>query len=404
MHKTRVSVIDGNKIMADGRWLRCIGNKTVLPGDWVWTDGKCAYGHASEGGGCYIPSPSFSGVPILRTWCQDGKNHPHYMYYAKGKMGSFGQGADHSRLLNRGSRMTFVDAGLLDAEYDAKGNLYTLEGAYISSGGDTGECVTEGGSCVKCNGNVIATYNLLPYAMSMLEEATAMAQAETDSVDGDDHGSDTRIESVYGTTLSGKVDGEGRFKVVAHFIVRVSHEEYAYYTEGSFWGGSNTYLFGNRAEAEVCRRIFLDGTSAEEWFGGYRIQWNTFDTGGAGAGDSRYRSDAWYAPDGSIRYPVHDGMYMTFTGTADFLTYPSDGGNYTASICNDRDELLLTVKASPLDRLGICPMGHGKFLVCTGYCLYLWENGSLTELAHGCDNMRIRRMPDLRKWKRMGGI
>ena len=97
-------------------------------------------------------------------------------------------------------------------------------------------------------------------------------------------------------------------------------------------------------------------------------------------------------------------MHMTFAGTADFLTYPSDGGNYTASICNDRDELLLTVKASPLDRLGICPMGHGKFLVCTGYCLYLWENGSLTELAHGCDNMRIRRMPDLRKWKRMGGI
>lgn len=390
--------------MADGKWLKCIGNKTVLPGDWIWTDGKCVYGHESDGGGGYIPVTSLSGIPLIRQWWQDGANHPFYLYYAKGKLHDLGQGNDHSRLLTRGSHMTFVDAGLLDAEYDTRGNLYTLERAYISDDGETGSYITEGGSCVRCNGKVITSYDLLPCIADMIEEATTMAKAETSSVEGEDQGSDTRVESVYGTTLSGRVDSDGRFKVVAHLAVRVSHEEYAYYTEGSLGGGSDTYLFGNRATADIRRRIVFDGACVEEWFKGYRVQWNTFDAGSFGIGDSRNRGDAWYAPDNSIRYPVHDGMYMTFAGTADFMTYPSSGGNYLASIFNDRDESVLSFNANPLQRVNVCLVDGRKYLVGVGSYVYLWDNGVLTELAHGCDNIRIRRMPNLRKWRKMGGV
>ena len=35
----------GTKVFADGKWLQCIGNKRVLVGDKIWTDGRCVYGY-----------------------------------------------------------------------------------------------------------------------------------------------------------------------------------------------------------------------------------------------------------------------------------------------------------------------------------------------------------------------
>jgi len=36
--------------------------------------------------------------------------------------------------------------------------------------------------------------------------------------------------------------------------------------------------------------------------------------------------------------------------------------------------------------------------------LYLWEAGKLMHLMNGCLNRRLRRMHQLRKWKRAGGV
>ena len=51
MHRAMVKAVRGNKVLADGVWLTGIGNRTVREGEWVWTDGRCVYGHESEGGG-----------------------------------------------------------------------------------------------------------------------------------------------------------------------------------------------------------------------------------------------------------------------------------------------------------------------------------------------------------------
>ena len=50
MHRARVSTVVGKKVLAEGKWLTVIGNRSVHNGDWVWTDGRCIYGHESAGG------------------------------------------------------------------------------------------------------------------------------------------------------------------------------------------------------------------------------------------------------------------------------------------------------------------------------------------------------------------
>ena len=406
MHRAKAVKVLGNKVLADGAWLKCIGNNIVSEGEWIWTDGRCVYGHNLDSGAIYVPAAVDSGgIPIIREWWEDDGNHPFYMYYVKNELHTIGQGNNLGKLLNRGNRFAFLDEALLDAEYDSAGNLYTLEPAYITCDWATGNYITEGGACVKKNGEIIRTYDLYPYITSLIAEATAKAQAQTTPVSGDDAGSETYTSYFYCTTLGGRVDENGNFKVVVHLIIEVTHEEYAYYTEYGPWGGSDTYMYGNRGSAELCRRIFIDGNGTiEPWFKGERLLWSSFNAGGYGGGNSRLSEDTWYAPDDSIRYPVHDGMYMTFAGTADFLTRPSDGGNYTASIYSEHDELLLTLAANPLNRLSLCKLGNGKFLLCKSSYLYLWDNGNLTELARSCQNFRLRKMSNLKAWKRTGGV
>lgn len=66
MHRARASEVRGNKVLVDGAWLTCIGNRSVYPGEWIWTDGHCVYRHESEGGSSYVPTDVLSGIPILR--------------------------------------------------------------------------------------------------------------------------------------------------------------------------------------------------------------------------------------------------------------------------------------------------------------------------------------------------
>lgn len=48
MYRAKVEAISGIKIFAGGKWLQCIGNKNVNVGDYIWTDGRCVYGHNQQ--------------------------------------------------------------------------------------------------------------------------------------------------------------------------------------------------------------------------------------------------------------------------------------------------------------------------------------------------------------------
>lgn len=45
MYRARVEAVSGLKVLADGKWLTCIGNKPARVGDIAWTDGRCVYGY-----------------------------------------------------------------------------------------------------------------------------------------------------------------------------------------------------------------------------------------------------------------------------------------------------------------------------------------------------------------------
>ena len=117
MHRARASEVRGNKVLVDGAWLTCIGNRSVYPGEWIWTDGRCVYGHESEGGSSYVPTDVLSGIPILRCAWKDNKALTRY-YYAKGKLRDLGFGKDGGWMVSRGGHFAFFDAAYLDAEMD----------------------------------------------------------------------------------------------------------------------------------------------------------------------------------------------------------------------------------------------------------------------------------------------
>jgi len=70
--------VAGKKALAEGKWLTVIGNRSVHNGDWVWTDGRCIYGHESAGGSApVLVKRGESGVQLdahpsrIAGYCED---------------------------------------------------------------------------------------------------------------------------------------------------------------------------------------------------------------------------------------------------------------------------------------------------------------------------------------------
>ena len=333
MHRTRVREVRGNKVLADGVWLTCIGNRTVREGEWVWTDGRCVYGHESDGGGSYTPTNVLSGIPLLEVVWKDHKNQMRHSYYAKGKIHPLGFSKEEVRMVNNGSRFALLPSrGILDAEMDENGNVYTLESAHIIVHPILGYEEYYGVGHVKRNGEIVATYDL---------ERAFGSPAISDP--GDSY--TCQVEA-------GRVDDQGRFKLLVLHSV------------SSWQQGTN-----------VSQYVFFDGTNQEPW-----------------KKKSKTRT-VWHAPDYSIRFPLYDGMYMRFDSELELT-----------KIYNEQNEFLLETKVDSYLQISLCPLGNGKYLVQLMGRVYLWEDGQLTELMRGCYNFRLRRMSNLNKWKKAGGV
>lgn len=48
MYRVKAEAVSGTKVFAGGKWLKCIGNKKVRVGEYIWTDGRCVYGNYQE--------------------------------------------------------------------------------------------------------------------------------------------------------------------------------------------------------------------------------------------------------------------------------------------------------------------------------------------------------------------
>ena len=407
MHKAKVTSVDGHKVMADGRWLKPIGNKTVAVGDWVWTDGKCIYGHDSESSGnCYVSSSSLSGIPILVSKYTDGIHTPHYMYYGKGRLHDFGQGRSNKRMVNNGNRFAFLkDDGTIDGDIDRQGNVYTLEYQQIFCDWDSAPSHRfynnpSGGACVKLNGEIFKTYDYLPCILPYVEEAMAEAEALAQPVMGEEHGSYTRLTTFYTSTWSGKVDPQGKFQVLVNARIEAEHIEHAVSMEGR-----DGYGFGNRSTCEVNTWFTFDGEEKEDWFVGYTTSWHpySYPSGAYGGNDGWQSEDFRYAPAGSFRLALHDGFYATVEDLENFVKEWAFKDNCILHVYNARNEHLFSFAGNPGRNLSVCPVGTGKYLYGYPGRLYLWDNGEISEVVRDHSNYRIRRMPNIRKWKRTAG-
>ena len=153
---------------------------------------------------------------------------------------------------------------------------------------------------------------------------------------------------------------------------------------------------GDGSHVSTDRYVFFDGQNIELWMEKTKTTLRDSVTGESHTSESK-----WSAPDYSVRYPIHDGMYMRFPANLDYLI---SGKRYISKIYSAKDELVMELETNPTARTSLCPLGQGKYLVSTGSPLYLWEDGQFTELMRGCYNYRLRRMNHLGKWKKAGGF
>ena len=90
MYRAMVEAVSGLKVRAGGKWMTCIGNRTVKAGDMIWTDGRCVYGHDREAqtplvianpakDKLYIPISTNPVADLLSSW---GKGQ-RYLYTDK---------------------------------------------------------------------------------------------------------------------------------------------------------------------------------------------------------------------------------------------------------------------------------------------------------------------------------
>ena len=85
MYKARADAVSGTRVYAGGKWLQCIGNKNVSVGEYVWTDGRCVYGHLQESEQpkvITVPQEE-EGVPLVRFSDETTKRAELYTFEKK---------------------------------------------------------------------------------------------------------------------------------------------------------------------------------------------------------------------------------------------------------------------------------------------------------------------------------
>lgn len=82
MYRVKVQAISGAKIFADGKWLKCIGNKTFHIGEIVYTDGRCVYGHNTiPQQPLVITSQNIEGIPLIFSALYEYGEPPKFDYF-----------------------------------------------------------------------------------------------------------------------------------------------------------------------------------------------------------------------------------------------------------------------------------------------------------------------------------
>lgn len=390
MHRARVTETRGKKVLAEGKWLTVIGNRSVHNGDWVWTDGRCIYGHESTGGGApVLARHGESGIPIYI-----GGSH---CIYQRGELRRLsGLPSFRSRgLLYLGAHAAHFlphpypqdKKQLLDADMDANGNIFTLTGVRWRED-DLGVWLgAQRAVRVRKNGKEIASIDLRPYhEMFKLPYCTSII------------------------TGGGHIDCDGNW---------------GFYLEID--AASDEWLVGYKPGTELTNTVYyVDSEGARPLFHDYaRINQRGF-----------IRKSETHTGARGKKFPIHDGYYYMWNTyepvSVNALTRPE---RIILTIFTPTGDKILTECFRLGTRFTILRIGDGRHLLgvdsvsiqtFSGFTsgedqipevyppewewdvvrpvengLYLCKDGVLQKLLEGdCNTFRFRRVRDVKTWEK----
>ena len=392
MYRARADAVQGRYVLSGGRRLICIGNAVVSPGDLIWTDGRCVYGHHRTGGEPFIPmiSSSFGGIPIFMEYGDR-------QYYADGKLNPLedGDGIEHWGFVNNAEQYKILDdTNLFDAELDADGNLYTAERGYV----DYNFLIEDFESMptrVLRNGEVIANIDFMPFLQSALADAAADAEANAppipETYDGTTYSTEMEISYAETHAHSAKVDVNGHYCYAVIVRGEMTRTTWGHHDGYDIWTARANFVEARRT------RLYLMTDEGDICLAEHRHQriWTRQD------GEYPHNeSQEKFVEDYSVRVPIHDGYYYTFGGELDNLLYPVFH-KFSGKIYAPDGTLICTGPFHPVNsNLSIARLGGDAYLINEWRIgLFVSKGGELEQVAARCRNFRLRPMNDIRKWK-----
>lgn len=381
MHRARVTAVTGLKAQADGKWLNIIGNKMVVVGDFVWTDGRCIYGHGSAGG--EVAPIINNNEPFIPVLIGDGTR----AIYHKGQLQKFGTGARHTLMISRGGSFAFADdKSAIDIHLDEVGNRYVLQGGlYIFSDlGDRTLDSWDGEPGIFLNGEMIQPIDLKVYSTYSYDYAWEEVKAARTPL----HGVDDEILSVYESYCmlkNGWYESEESYCFLLYCYANGDH------TDAINYRGEGEADWGYYVEVGTTMWVLVTPKGAQPlWAGAVRDVAEDW-------GEERYRYRVYKE---KFTIPLPDGYYIEATKELPQGDEPEYGWwvSFHGSLYSPQNSLIYESEFYANEPVRAGHIKRGKWLISQGAMLSLIKDGKKEMLSDYTRNSRLRPMKNYKKW------
>ena len=399
MYRARVEAVSGLKVRAGGKWLTCIGNRTVKAGDMIWTDGRCVYGHDREAQTPLVivpPDKEEWGVPV-----QLSTPAGSLFIFRKNKLDTVGQLKQEYRsaILLNDTKGRIYSSTAAAANCDNEKNLYEIDGsdAHISDGSFS-TLEQNRNIHIKKNGITVKDIQVMEFvsetARGAREKADYVYNYENTEALTDNSSVETGLH-ISAFVAEAFIENDKLWNIVYNVTVQATTTILYEGIDGPATNGGATfdyfyYIDSNGRNALIAKH--------DEW-----------DISGNYVAPV-YSSAVDYPDLQNVKNLFQDGYYSK-------MKPPSHGQDipYCEHECYSPDgELLFSYEADVATRFTVCQITPDYYLVGIKPMtqtifedgsvwgqggLFICEKGVLTPLSDiDCQNYCLRKAKDYRKW------
>ena len=464
MYRVRAEAVSGKNVLANGKWLTCIGNKNVHVGDLIWTDGRCVYGNFKEAQQPLVitaPVEDDEGIPIfldsspyLYTYKRKLKEIEEGPVILKNKSGDLTINTAHNIIndykdiaykvpwRNYSSPWHAQTHRIITSNINKSGDIYTIhvklhEDFHFAQ--------------IFKNENLISTFNTQEFANQEKIYVTNTIRSLVSQTGGELDYDDLSSNPTYGYIGWGFIEDENNWALmfrtscsmtegVSKYLgqgrrdLTLSRQPLSIYQTGQVAARSETiYLITKNESGTNMIELFniqatYGGLTREEWMSPtgdvWDDPWITHIAPEINLGNSHSIGSV---PNAII--PLQDGYYYTIINSPTpnipfYFSFPASRV-LNISLFNPQGIQIIEMKIHFYDYITITKIRAGKYLLgiyssfnlvdeefrdyfsnCIKPGLYICENKTLTKLKSGnCLNHRLRRMKKIKNWhKRIRAI